>query len=461
MARRVGLPFITLNYLKAIVRPPDGSHSFANAEEKSEYACALIKEGLVAEGLKILSTVNPQEFPDALLYTCFGLFTRWDYESAEPKLKLYLKQNITNYQKLVGQTNLIAALVFLNKTDEAQYYLNDLLTKTSQIEYKLIHSYGLELSGQCQIEQKNYSKAEEFFMAAGNYSAQSSTSTPFMVRKWLAITELLKSSRHNLSKDINIYKIQNEAIKLNDWETVRSCDLHLAICTEDSELIQKVYFGTPHHKLRLKIKSKAHSFFQMPEYYNQIITNTDCVDLNSSRSFDIENAIEIESSTKLKQGFVLHRLLKVIAADFYKPIRANEIFSLVFTSEYFDPVVSVNRVHQAIKRLRIWLETHNIPIEITENQNTYKLTSPSKYILRWPQTHQSLTKDEYSNNVLKKHFTNQVFSTKEASRALQVSERTASRILKNAATDGLVEIHGSGPNTKYKFLLHTLSKAAA
>ncbi|MGZ3691416.1 MAG: hypothetical protein ACXVAX_07930, partial [Pseudobdellovibrio sp.] len=378
----------------------------------------------------------------SLLYLSFGLFTRWDYESAEPHLRLYLKQNISRYQSLVGRTNLIAALIFLSKIDEAQILLKDLLSLTAESEYHLLHSFALELLGQCEVEKKEYKAAKKYFSEAGKGSKNSSTSTPFMVRKWLSIVELLEQNNPNA-----VCRIQEEASELQDWETLRSCDLQIALATQNSELLQKVYFGTPHYKFREKVKVKSEHFYSINNSFDRIYKNDDVP--GDLRIFDIEAASEIGSDIKLKKGQTLHRLLKVISADFYKPVRAAEIFSLVFPNEYFDPEISINRVHQAIKRLRNWIKAGSIPLEIVEKNNTYKLVGTSHYAIRWPKENTDFSKARINLNGFAKHFSGRDFNVREVSQMLNIPERSAFRLVKSAVEAGYLKVIGSGPRTRY------------
>ena len=421
-----------------------------------------IRSGRGAEVRKFISVLNSKKLSRfeklkfanlarrvGLAKQAFGFFTRWDYESAEPLLRSYLRQNISTYQQLVGHTNLIAALVFLEKIEEATVLLEELLRLTDATEYQLINSYGLELSGQCQLELKNYQKARVFFEKAGQGAKNSSSNTPFLVRKWLAILELSENEDSRDFSSLGIHSIRAEAVNLRDWESARSCDLQLALITKNVGLAQQVFFGTAHYKFRQKLKSKTDSFFEMPASYDRLL-GENTPPSSAPRVFDIETAEESGSEIQLKPGQTLHRLLKVIAADFYKPIRANEIFSLVFANENFDPAVSGNRVHQAIKRLRDWISENEIPLQIAENDSAYSLVGTAPYVIRWPITHTTLQREKVGVLQLTKNFPAGNFTVKEAGLALGISDRTASRLIKTALEKSELQKISSGPSTKYK-----------
>lgn len=449
-ARRVGLSELSLKLLRQLVRPAEGIKSQATEGEKAEYACALIREGLVGEGIKILQEVKYQDYPEALLYHSFGLFTRWDYETALPILRNYVNLTKNDYQKIIGNVNLIAALIFTDQIDEALKNLSWMLEQTKTDEFKLTHAFCLELKGQCLLELKEFKQAREFFEKAGNYTKHSGTNTPFLVRKWLSIADVQEDQHHKRKVSLeSIEKIKTEAQNIKDWETLRTCDLHLSIANNDEELAKFVYFGTPHRKLREKTRKMVSGFTQLPTQYSRIY-GSDHTQSPRLRTFDMVEARELDSDIKLKTGQTMHRLFKVLSADFYKPVRATEIFSLVFVNEYFDPSVSINRVHQAIKRLRDWIDESTIPLYISENNNSYRIESEETYALRWTDKAHLLESDSQVN-MLYVQLKDQVFTVAKAAELLEMSERSMSRLIKKAVDENKLVRIGAGAQTRYQF----------
>ena len=455
-ARRVGLSLVSINLLRAFVRSDAGINNKASNDEKSEYAAALIREGVVGEGLKILRDVDTSAYPESLLYSAFGLFTRWDYEASIPLLQKYVKLTGSEYQKILGHINLVAALIFTKNLDQADVLLARLIQQTQKEQYKLSHSYCLELYGQYYLQQKDYKKARNYFNKAGALSANSATSMPFLVRKWLAITDLIEASasgKKDLSaKDIKQFNlIKDEALKIKDFETVRTCDLHLAICKRDKNLAKHVYFGSAHRKFRENVAVQISHFTEIPEQYDQILpsNNNNTLVKNETRCFDMHQGSEIAGSVKLKNNQAMHRVFQIIASDFYKPVRATEIFSLAFPNEYFDQSVSINRVHQVVKRLRIWLTESEVPLQIIENKNTYRIQNTSSYKIRWTDRQQTFEKNFLVNKLFKK-FKNDTFKLQEAASYLEMPSRSASRALKKAIDESLIELVGGGSTSCYK-----------
>ena len=285
LSRRVGLPQMAIRLLRPIIRPADGSVSFADDEEKCEYGAALIKEGLVGEGLKLLATLDPVKNAQADLFTSFGLFTRWDYAGAEPLLRRYLKTGLNDYQAMVGKTNLAAALIFLNKLDEAEDLLLGLRDDAEKTQSKLIQSYCYELLGQTYLGCLDFAQANRSFLKAGSESQHSSTSVPFMVKKWLAITQLLENET---AESAELDAVIKEAIERRDFETVRTCDFHRAVALKDEALAKKVFFGTPHVKLRQKIQDAVSGFCTLGDRYEQCGSGA-----GGGRFFDMQSGKEI------------------------------------------------------------------------------------------------------------------------------------------------------------------------
>lgn len=447
-SRRVGLPQISIKVLKPLVRSNTGLNNKASAEEKSEYAAALIREGVVGEGLKILNSITDKAvYPESLLYTAFGLFTRWDYEASIPLLTEYVKLTSNEYQRILGHINLVASLIFTKKFKEANVLLKNLIQQTQQEQFKLSHSYCLELYGQYYLQLKDFTMARTYFNKAGTLSANSATNMPFLARKWLAITDLMASTKSKAEIQ-QLEAIKTEAQNFSDFETVRTCDLHLAIYLKDKELAKHVYFGSPHRKFRENVAQQILHFSDIPEQFQQILLSPTGVS-KKIRCFDIHAAKELETDIELKNGQAMHRVLKVISSDFYKPVRATEIFSLAFPNEYFDQTVSINRVHQIIKRLRQWLITSSIPLEIIENNNSYKIQSTAPYSILWFDK-QQVFGNSFHLNKLHKKFRNNLFKLQEASLFLDMPSRSTSRIMQKAVLDGAIEQVGGGASTKYR-----------
>lgn len=458
-SRRVGLPQISIKLLKPLVRSNTGLNNKASSEEKAEYSAALIREGVVGEGLKILNSItDKKEYPESMLYSAFGLFTRWDYEASIPLLKEYVELTQNEYQRILGHINLVASLIFTKKFKEANSLLQKLVQQTQQEQFKLSHSYCLELYGQYYLQLKDFEMARNYFQKAGALSANSATSMPFLVRKWLAITDLLASKSKVSSSNTEVKQIEAikaEALNFSDYETVRTCDLHLAIYLKDKNLAKHVYFGSSHRKFRENVAEQIQHFTDIPEQYDQLLSDKPAGSKNI-RCFDMHEAKELDSDINLKNGQAMHRVFKIISSDFYKPVRATEIFSLAFPNEYFDQSVSINRVHQIIKRLREWLDEHDVPIEIIENNNSYRIQNTEPYLIRWFDKQQVLGNNFHLNKLHKK-FKNNLFKLSDASDFLDMPSRSTSRLIQKAVGDGAIEQVGGGASTKYRIIEKNLN----
>ena len=110
LARRSNLHGVALRPLNPVVRPTGKRRRSLTDKEKAEYAASLSYIGAAPEALAILRTVNADGVPESLLYQAFAHFSQWDYAAPIPLLRKYLQSSlITDYQRLIGKVNLLAA----------------------------------------------------------------------------------------------------------------------------------------------------------------------------------------------------------------------------------------------------------------------------------------------------------------------------------------------------------------
>src|SRR5262249_9160857 len=112
ICRRAGLYGLGLKILGSIVNPSTKkSRTEATSEERAEYAVLLLRIGAVTEATARLNAISPQLVPDVHLYRAFGHFLHWESSLAVTDLERYLAGSLTDYARLVGNTNLSLAHV--------------------------------------------------------------------------------------------------------------------------------------------------------------------------------------------------------------------------------------------------------------------------------------------------------------------------------------------------------------
>mgnify|MGYP001592723163 CR=1 FL=1 len=281
----------------------------------------------------------------------------------------------------------------------------------------------------------------------------------FFVRKWKVISRLFQAPD---SKEVNhdLLAIRKEAGQRCHWETVRECDFHSAIATQDERIALHVYFGTPFHEYRERLLREMKKDLLIPKFYGWEFSNASCSCIVNPFEKDLSSV-----RFHLKAGQLKYRLLGVFVSDFYRPHRQAAIFSSAYPGEQYNPVSSPTRVYQAIKELRQWFMANHLPFVIKESSAGYAIEAsktggkvgvglavPSP---AWWQNNQieGLSRlRESANGAIP-------FTAKKASDWLKIPRRSLFEILKKVMKQGEIERIGSGSSSRYRFLQIALKNA--
>jgi hypothetical protein len=238
---------------------------------------------------------------------------------------------------------------------------------------------------------------------------------------------------------------------------VRDCDLALAKETNNLKLFQKLYFGTPFARYRLKIlrAAKVTAEEMGTSFKWQIGSGRYPVTVN------ICSGTNSRSDLILKGDQVPHRLLKTLCRDFYHPQRLLEVFERLFPGEFFVSPFSFDKSHQALRRLRKFFAKARVPLIIEAKRGFYSLQSTS-YSRVFIEKENPATKEEADTPNLSKIVTTErilrgfskkcpqgTFTAKEFRETMKMSERTAYRNLKFGVEQGLLKKKGKAPRTCY------------
>ena len=68
--------------------------------------------------------------------------------------------------------------------------------------------------------------------------------------------------------------------------------------------------------------------------------------------------------------------------DFYRPLRAYELFDLIYKNERFNPESSPNKIYQLVHRTQALLNLSQVPLEIIFQNNYYRLTTKQNYSIQ-------------------------------------------------------------------------------
>ena len=145
-----------------------------------------------------------------------------------------------------------------------------------------------------------------------------------------------------------------------------------------------------------------------------------------------------------------HRLLELLTLDFYRPQQLGALFAGLYPGENFNIYSSPDRVHQAIRRLRVWLDENKYSSKIQITNRGYKFTPADTFSIRLvlnrnpSELHQALWHKLFYQIGKKKCFT-----VKDAREQLGISETSFHRLANWALSLGLINRSGVGRSTKY------------
>ena len=447
LARRVNLPHLSVRVLHHVVRPAFGE-SDASGEERCEYAAALAAIGAYSEAQSILGSVE-SGYPPALLFRAFTHIYSWSYSDAIPLLRKFLVADGSNYQKMVADTNLISALINTGALIEADERLGKLQDQVLASNLQLLYGNLLELKAQIAIRQFNYSLAKDLLNESESILRQTGNVSIAYTKKWRAVI----AARSDVSQVHLIDEAKIVGKDLCDWETVRDCDLQRSLVLRDHRLFTQVYYGTPHAKYREVILPQFPEPKEIPQEY---LLHRQASGQSWPLSLDLHSGELRGAVEPLKPNQLLHRFLKILCSDLYRPILVGTLFSKLFPKNHFNPDTSPDRVYQCIRRARQWCEKNKFILHIDSVADGYlfRLRGPCtiRYCKDFLQQDLNKSLNQERLYLLRDKFKDQTFTARHASEVLVLPLRSTNRFVKEIVEEGLLEQSGKGPNTKYKLV---------
>ncbi len=442
IARRINQPGLALRILGPYVRPTDLHQGAATAVEKIEYAEALRRVGAIDEAWLLLQEVDEDQNPQASIYKTFCLFNQWKYQEAIPVLNKYLaRTDLEDYARCVGEINLAAALIQVGSLAEAEILLSRIRESSQKAGFILLYGNSLELSAQLLILRKDFDAALDILQLAAEPLKGSGKIFSLFVEKWTAIAESMKQNRCTPS----LLEVFAKAKQAMHWESVRDCDLFIALLNRDQAGLQKVYFGTPFESFRQRILHFDGASFQMPKTYvwSSGASPSQLLNLATGR-------LEGRKSGHLPTGQALHRFLILLCRDMYRPLSTFSAFGKLFPGEFMNAQTSANRIHQIVKRCREWIMHENLDLRIEETDGGYQLFVGEKTGVILPCEIMPLDSSEIEWLLLKTQVGPHFFNIQQAQVAVSGSASKTLRLLRWALEQGRVQKVGKGPSTMYQ-----------
>ncbi len=448
LARRAGLTHIGIRLLNPIVRPTPKRPMVATGVEKAEYAECLTRIGASDEALQILRSLTENDAPQTHLFTASAYISQWDYRNAIPLLAKYIRSpHVDSYWRLVGKINLAAALAYERTFTKSIVLLREILYETSLRQLDLLYGNALEVAAQTYVAQKNWKEASRLLKRARVKLAQTNTRDQFFVQKWETITEFWKTKAAPSSVR-QLKTLRQRALSLHHWETVRQCDAHMAVALGKQDLFLQLYFGTPFPSFREHLIADFPTAVILPERYEWNIGKS----ARDNVIFDLMGGARIGKKAGLKVGQLIHRLLTLLCRDFYRPVRVPTLHQALYPDEHFNPVTSPARVHEAVRRLRLWFQQTRLPFHIEEEDGQYRFTGKegTALIVRAPEKIEGKA-DLLWIESLRGERPMESFSIQEAANTLNRSVRTTLRLLDEAIKRGELFRSGHSRATRYHF----------
>lgn len=439
--RRCGLTDHAFRVLTPVMR---GSlaEAPATAAEAVEYSFCLIRGGSVDEARETLEAVSETEEPKKLFALAFCHISQWDYRPAIPLLRRYLELiPADKYQHLVVKVNLAAAQVHVGDArgaSESFAFLKPLCEKQN------LHRLAInlkELEAQLRLDEGDLTAAEKLLNEAAAAARSEDVKDLLFIRKWSAVIAAIKAG-----SAAPIEEFKKTAVEKRHWESVRDCDFQILKHGLSRAPLEHLYYGTPFETYKQDLERRFGSAAASHDWNGP-----------AGRTFCLSSGKE-ERQAVVNLGKNNHRLLDLLSRDFYRPIPVGAIFQGLFPDEKFNVFSSVNRVHQAVTRLRRWMKQNDIPMHIEERDGEYRLRFTGDYALRRSKSVAAINAVSVFEKKVSDTFGPRLFSRKEAETALATSASSAHRILSDLVESEVLVRQGVGAQTKYRW--NTGKKAA-
>lgn len=447
LARRVGFHRLAIKLLAPIVCPKKPTSQVATDDEKIEYAVNLIRISLVNEAFIILSAIDEKKKPDVLLFKSFCYFVSWDYDKAIPLLKQYIKfESVSDYQKLVAQTNMAAGYISEVDFFNAEKILKNILTSADHVKNKLLIGYTHQLYAEYYINLDDSKKAQAHISVAHDFLRKTHFRYELYNLQWSAIIKMM--SLNTLVEGQNLLNaVRAEAIQKKVWEVLRDCNLYEALLTQNSELLIQLYFGTPHEKYRQRIIKLNNKKINIPEYYTWLPMGKPS---NENHLLDVIKGEDKFSVARLKLGGLTHKLLQILVSDFYRPFKLQTLFSLLFSEENYNITTSLHKVQDLIGRLREWFIKNSIPLDVVSTKREeFHLKFLKPYAIRLKIYNGLLSTLDYFLESLQKKFPDESFTVKDVMLVSGYSRAQAKQLISEALVSKRLVVFGVGRSTRY------------
>ncbi len=470
-ARLVGLPDLTIQLLRGVVRSGDRLSASATNHELLQYAAALIDLKAYREAKEILRAVDSSREPRAYLFMAWAHFADWAWVDAVPLLeRLLSRPRLEESLRLGALVNLSIALLHGRvDIERGERLAKEVVGLTSPSHFRLHHRHALIQLGQTHFFKGRYREAI-LLLDGVERSVLDAEDEYNRVRleEWKLLAKLYAAKpRARAPLERQAAAFRDRAARGRHWYAARSMDFYRSLLSGDRPLLDHVYVGSPYPRLRERVRADlACPSGEKPvglPYVRVLEPDREWALLEDSPAvtalIELRTGRNTLGSHELKEGQLPQKLLAALASDFYAGLRIAGLHEQVCPGEVYHPLYSVDRMHQGIRRLRAWLKAARLPIEIREAEGYYSLGATAPCVLRYDflpgepsggraalpvRTRERL--DRHKSSVGER-----TFGSGELATALGCSRRLANDLIAGAIRDGLLSRVGSGPATRYRY----------
>ena len=409
-----------------------------SAGDVEEYANSLRKAGMQRQALRMLGTIPKTQ--SVVMAQAFCHITQWKYQDGLQCL-LHAKDLQGNSPSDIISINLASCYTALNMFVPALELLESMLRSGIQTRNTNFYVNCLELQGQCLTRKGDYKNAKLVLEEAKATALAKGEmdQNALLIEKWLFINDLAGNTLDANSPRISELKKQVRAV--GHWESLRHIDYCLALKRGDSDLYKNVYFGTPFKtvfldSINLGTPPPVGKNFLWKDARHQ---ESDAMLLDLYRP----------DLPKVPLGMTSHRLLLLLASDFYRPWSVGQLFDNLFPDEFFNPFSSKKRVQKLVKSIREALQKSFNEHELVATDYGYRLRPLHRVVfLCYPQMVFS-SQEEFILSGLRHYAKSDELKIRDLNEIFFLSDDQWFRVLKKMTDAELITSRGQGKGKTY------------
>ncbi len=457
LSRRSGSSLRGLKMLKPFVNIEGFGKLKASDEIQLTYAAGLNSLHLLKEAnaifLNLKNTLDPENKSTSQLYFFMGLnaISRWDYENASQYFSLANRWLTNEYVKQVAMVNYLASLVYLEKYSFVLQVIDAEILASERNNWNLLVANLLEIKGQAYLFLEDYEVAKICFEKSIRLHGETNLMQQLLLQKWQLIMELRQKEIYNKQK---WYQLRTQARHANLWELCRDLDFYSLFHCFDSSIFHKLIYGTPFDSYKIRLIKAQHSvqiledpfIWNLPDLIEDAKSESNFYSKKPS-TLKIISMKEIETRTDIFSVLDIQGV-KCLSEDFYRPVSMGQVYTQVFSDQYFQPETGYQRVQKFMQRLRIKLKKLDPLFEIGQYRGHFYLAGKLAIEVPYP-IKQTWQKDRHIYKDLQLP-TSEYFSSREVAKLNSfISYRQVMRKLNHVLEKGIIGKIGQGPSSKY------------